>query len=899
MRRRRPSRTLASWRDLRFGLWQPSVHEEVEEELAGHLELRARQLMARGMEPAAAHDEAVRRFGDLDRIRRDCETIGENRERSMRRLQWLGELRQDVVFALRQLRRTPGFAAVTILTLALGIGATTSIFGVVNGVLLKPMPYKDPARLFLLWDDLRWIGVPEAFVTGPEILHLRSTARLFDGFAAVRPTSLGLTDPAERAAEPLQLRLTSASANFFDLLGVRPALGRGFLAGEDRPGAGLVIVLSHGLWQRRFGGDPAALGRIVDLDGTRATIVGVLGKDFQFATQSSLGSPSLTDAYVPLRVDLTSDPGSHRYSVLARVRSSAGIGAAQAELQNISAGLDAERYGKNGFRFVFISVRERLVREVRPALLALLGAVGVLALIMCANLATLALSRAARREREFAVRKAIGAGRGRITRQVLTEVMVLSAGGAALGLGFAWAGLRGLLALAPPGLPRRDEVGMDPIVALFTLGIALAIGVVVALAPVWHSTRRDIAGVIRERAPSLGATRARSVLVALQVALSLILLSATGLLLASFARLLDVRPGFATSGVVTVDLRASTARYAEPSSVAAFVAAYVDRLRALPSVRAVGATSAAPLSGDADQYSIAFPGSARNKDAQHPEAVLVDYTVTSPGYFAAMGVELLAGGRDFTSLDRPGSAPVAIIDESLARTFFPEGNAVGKALTVFGDTMTTIVGVARHVRLWNIRDEAGRGQIYRPHAQVPYRGMTIAIGVTGDPAPVESAARAALRAMDAAQPLTQVRPMEVVVAQSLAEQRLVTVLVLGFAATALVLAMLGVYGVTAAAVTQRTRELGIRMALGAQRGSVIATVLRRPMLLVLLGVGAGLLATLGLARAMERFLYGVSATDPRVLAAVAIVITGVALVAGYVPARGATRVDPALVLRGD
>jgi len=899
MRRRRRARSLATWRNLRFGLWKPSVREEVDEELTQHIELRARQFIALGMDPVSARDEARRRFGNLDQIRRDCETIGETRERSMRRLHWLGELRQDCTYALRQLRRTPGFALVTILTLALGIGATTAIFGVVNGILLKPMPYRDPAKLLLLWDDLRWIGVPEAFVTGPEVLRLRESARLFDGFAAVRPSSLALSDPADRGAEPLQLRLTGASANFFDLLGVRPVIGRGFLPGEDRPGAGLVLVLGNGLWRRRYGADPSIVGRVVDLDGTRATIVGVLGPNFHFATQSSLGSPSITDAYVPLQMDLTQDPGSHRFSVLARVRDGASIAQAEAELKNIGMTLDKEVYGSHGFRFAPISVRERLIREVRPALMALLAAVALLALIMCANLATLALSRSARREREFAVRKAIGAGRGRITRQVLTETLVLSLAGGGLGLIFAWWGIRGLLALAPAGLPRREEVGMDPVVALFTLAVALMIGIAVALAPVWYSTRGDLSSVMRERAPTLGAHRARSFLVLLQVALSLVLLAATGLLLASFAKLLGVRPGFTAAGVVTVDLRASNARYPKPQQVAAFLADYVERLRALPGVSAAGATSAAPLSGDADQYSVAFPTSPTNTSAQNPLAVLVDFAVTSPGYFAAMGIELTPGSRDFTAQDGVQAPPVAIVDESLARQFFPDGSAVGKSLTIFGDTNTMVVGVANHVRLWNIRDEEGRGQVYRPHAQATYRGMTVAIRAAGDAAPVETAARATLRAIDPAQPLTQVRPMSAVVAQSLGEQRLVMVLVLGFAATALVLAMLGIYGVTASAVTQRTRELGIRMALGAQRGSVIAAVLRQPMVLVLAGIGTGLAATLALAHVLQRFLYGVSSTDERVLAGVVVLTALVAFAAGYLPARVATRVDPASVLRGD
>jgi predicted permease len=860
---------------------------EMSDEMRFHVEMETDDLISRGMSPEAARRQALATFGGEQRFKEEGHVV--------RGSHWLVDLAQDLRYAGRSLLHNRGYAVVALLTLALGVGATTTIFGVVNGVLVKPMPFRSPDKLLLLWDDMSWIGVKEAWVTGPEVVELRASLKGFEGVSAVLGSNAGLVGDG---GEPEQLSVTYTSANFFELLGTHPALGRGFNAGEDEAGAGRVAVISNGLWRRRFGASPSIVGKPVSLNGTPYTVVGVLPAHAPFSMEQSLGSPLRIDVYAPLQVDLATEPrDAHRYGVLARVRDDVTVAQGLAELATVSKRQDEEVY-KHNFRFAPIGLRERVVRTVRPALLALMAAVVVLVLIMSANLATLALARSARREREFAIRKALGAARSRIARQVFTETIALATAGAAGGALLAQWGMRGLLALAPAGLPRRDEVGIDFVVLGFTLGIGVCIGLVIGLAPVVQSVRRDLTSVMREKAASQTSSHdTRSTLVLVQVALSLVLLAGTGVLLSSFLRLMTVDPGFDARHAVAVTLRANPARY--PSNrAAAFVQDGLDRLAAIPGVQQVGATTSPPLSADADQYSVGFPDSPINSGERRHDALLVDYAVATPGYFRAMAVPLLEG-RDFGPQDDSRSAPVAIIDDPMARHFYPNGSAVGKQIRIYGDTVATVIGVVRQVRLYTIQEE-GRPQVYRPENQVPASSMTFVLrGTAIAPASVERSARAAFKAIDPLQPIISIDPMTRIVALSLAERRLVLVLVSVFGATALLLAALGVYGVTSAAVAQRTRELGIRMALGAQSRDVIRLVLRRPMGLMLAGVVIGTAGTIALAGVTRRLLYQASPTDPRTLAIVTGVLAMVAFVAGYLPARRAARVDPASVLRAE
>jgi putative ABC transport system permease protein len=582
--------------------------------------------------------------------------------------------------------------------------------------------------------------------------------------------------------------------------------------------------------------------------------------------------------------------------VLARVRGNATIKQALAELSTESRRVDAETY-HHDFRFAPVGVQERLVRSVRPALIALMAAVGVLVLIMSANLATLALGRAARREREFAVRQALGAARTRIARQVFTETVALSLGGALGGMLFARWGVRGLLSLAPAGLPRRDEVGIDFVVVGFTLALGLLIGLGIGLAPVIQSARRDLTRALRERASSLpGHQRTRGALVLLQVALSLVLLAGSGVLLGGFVRLMTIDPGFSSKGVAGVTLRLNPARY-KTDRISAFARDGLARLERLPGVRAVGATSAPPLSTDADQYTASFPESPANTGDRQHDIMLVDLAVATPGYFSSLGVPLL-DGRDFGPQDDARAPKVAIIDHLLARHYFPGTSPIGKRIRIDDDTLT-IAGVVQQVRLYTMQAD-GRPQVYLPDDQFPSRSLTFfAKGPPGREASLVIAARAAIAAIDPAQPIIDAEPLARVVSQSLGERRLVLLLVGGFAVTALLLAALGVYGVTSTAVAQRTRELGIRVALGANGGDVVRLVLVRPMLLVGCGVGLGALGTFAVAKVARRVLYEASPAEPLTLGLVALLLAVVALLSSYFPARRAARVEPATVLRSE
>ncbi|MGH7720883.1 MAG: ADOP family duplicated permease, partial [Gemmatimonadaceae bacterium] len=669
--------------------------------------------------------------------------------------------------------------------------------------------------------------------------------------------------------------------------------------GEDQPGAPPVVVISSRLWKQRFGGDSAMLGRTIVIDGTEHRVVGILPPSFQFTAQSSLGAAAgSADIYVPLPDTLARmNPSNHSVGVLARVRSAVPVRDALAELEVMSRRLDEQQYGRRGFRFVPVLLQERMVREVRPALVALLAAVGMLLLIMCANLAVLALVRAARREREITVRRAIGAGHGRITRQILTETVLLSLAGAAAGIVLGSWALRGLLAISPPGLPRRDEIGIDWLVLAVTLAVALVVGVGMGLAPVFRSVRSDISTVLREKAPSRSGGRVRQALVLAQLALSVVLLAGTGLLLGSFVRLMRVDPGFNAQHVLMVELMASRAKYAAGQPVVDLYARYVEALRALPGVTAIGATAAPPLSAGTDQSGVFFPSSPTNTGNREQDVMLGDVAPVTAGYFKAMEIPILDGQELDASHRDSARSRMAVIDDVVARRYFPAGGAVGQPVTVDGDTLR-VVGISRHVRMYGLHEE-GRGQVWVPHGYRQYRYMVVALRTGGDPMALADGAKRAIRAVDPDQPIIGMAPMTDAVRDSLAERRLVLTLVGTFAGVALLLAALGVYGVTASTVAQRTRELGIRVALGASPRAVIRTVLGEPMRLVALGLAIGLAGTYASGRVVQRLLYDVSPTDPLTIASVALVLLLVAVLASYLPARRATRIDPMVALRSD
>ncbi|HTE48201.1 MAG TPA: ABC transporter permease, partial [Gemmatimonadaceae bacterium] len=806
--------------------------EELNEEMRFHVDMEAADLEQMGASPDEARRRALATFGG---VRRYAEEVGDTRDAN-----WIEDLKRDVRYSLRSLARSPGYTAVVVLTLAFGIAANTSIFSVANGILFKPLPYRDPSRLMMLWDGLDWMGVPEANITGPEVAQLRNELKAFDGVAAV---SAGDVTIGGDHGDPQQVPRLSVSANFFHLLGAGPDIGRGFGAGDDRVGAPRVAVLSRRLFTQRLGGDRAMLGTSIVIDGKPTTIIGVLPSGFRFTPQRSLASSKGDpDVYTPLADTLDRmQRGAHSITALARVRADVTVPAALAELGAAGKRLDDGLYEKRGFKFVPIVLQERMVREVRPALFALLGAVAMLILIMCANLAVLALVRAARREHEITVRRAIGASQSRVARQILTETVMLALGGAIIGTTLGVWTLRGLLAIAPRGLPRRDDIGIDLTVLAITLGVALIVGLGMGLAPVLQATRGDIASVLREKSSSRTRGRVRRALVLAQLALSMMLLAGTGLLLGSFVRLMGVDPGFDPRNVLTIEMMASRAQYATGQPVVNYFARQVDAIRALPGVTAAAATSATPLSAGADQSGVEFPSSTTNTGARDHDILLADIAPATAGYFRALAIPLVEGREFDSSQHDSATSRVAVIDDVLAVKFFPKGGAVGQIIEIEGDSLR-IVGVSRHVRMYGL-ENAGRPQVWVPHAQTPYRQLTIAVRTTGEPLALAADVRRAIHDIDPNQAIAKVGTMSNVVDASLAQRKLVLLLVGMFAGAALLLVALGIYGITASSVALRTREIGIRVALGANRGRVMRSVLGEPARLVALGLATGLAGT--------------------------------------------------------
>ena len=860
---------------------------EMDAEMRFHIEMEAAELERRGLSPDEARRRALATFGGVQRYKEEgIESRGGTQIENVAR---------DVTFAARSLGNAPGYTIVVLLTIVLGVAVNSSIFGVARGVLFKPLPYREPDRLMMIWDGLEMIGVPEAWVTGPEVVSLREATPSFEGFAAIRTRSITVGRNGD--TEPLQVPSALVSANFFQLLGTGPSQGRGFREGEDAPGAAPVAVISRRLWTQRFGGDSNVLGRQAVFDGVSTTIIGVLPPSFRFALQNSLSAAGgNADVYLALPDTFARmSTSGHSLGVLARVRSDRPKRDALGELAAVGKRLDSTIYGSRGFTFKPVVLQERLVRDVRPALMAILGAVCVLLLIMCANLAVLALVRAARRERELTVRRAIGATHGRVARQILTETVMLSLVGGLFGTLVGTWMLRGLLAMAPPGLPRREEISIDGTVVLLTLGLSLAMGVVMGLVPVFHSVRSDISSVLREKSPSRAGSGVRRGLVLAQLAMSMVLLAGTGLLLRSFTKIMRVDPGFQPENVLAVELVASAAKYPNAPAILDVYDRYVNALRALPGVVAVGATGAPPLSAGADQSGARFPGAPGNPPDGRGDGVLADVAPVGPEYFHSMKIQMLEGD-DFNASHRHTSRRrVAIIDDVLAKRFFPRGGAVGAPMILDGDTLR-VIGVARHVNMYGMHDQ-GREQLWVPYSYRTWRYAVFTVRTVGEPTLLTIPARHAIQGIDLDQAIMTIAPMSDAIRNSLAERRLVLTLVGAFAGAALLLATLGVYGVTASAVAQRTRELGIRMALGADRRSVLWSVMSEPARLVMLGLALGLLGALIGGKLVRGLLYGMEPTDPATLAVVAAVLLAIALLAALLPARRATKVDPMIALR--
>ncbi len=799
---------------------------------------------------------------------------------------------QDLRYGARMLLKQPGFTLIAVITLSLGIGANTAIFSVVNAVLLRPLPYREPDRLVALWSANPERGATSRPVSTPDFEDWRAQNRVFEAIAAYPAVDVtGMTLNDQGAAE--QLNTAYVTADFFALLGVQAALGRAVLPHEHEPGRNQVVVLSHGLWQRRFGADPGIVGKTLTLDGRSFTVTGVMppGLHLPSADTDVWASLSLIG---PDRVPRLR--GNAWLAVVARLKPGVSREQARADMTTIARGLEQQYPDSNrGLNAVTLKpLHEQLVGNVQPALFAIFAAVGFVLLIGCANLANLQLARFEQRHKELTIRAALGAGRGRLLRQLLTESVLLALLGGALGLLLAVWGRDLLLSFAPADLPRLSESWLDARVLGFTLLVSVLTGLVFGLAPAVKLARVELNEALKEGGRGAASARRkglRNALVVAEVALALVLVTGAGLVAKSLYRLLQVDPGFNAENVLTLQVNVPTYREPQRAQYTAFLQQALERVAQTPGVQAVGMVRPLPLRGAGESNGFTVTGQPAPPPGQEPVAAR---RMISPNYFRALGITLLAG-RDFNAQDRDGAQPVAIISQNLARQFFPGQDPVGRSLSLPGPARV-IVGVAADVRLQGL-SLAATPTIYVPHAQDPRRGMTFVVRTDGDPLSLAGAIRNAIQTVNQDQPVIRIETMEQVVMASLAQSRFSAVLLSLFAALALALAAVGIYGVMAYSVTQRTREIGLRMALGAQARDVLGLVIGQGLKLALVGVALGVLAALALTRLMKSLLFGVSTTDPLTFSLVAALLLTVALLACWIPARRAAKVDPMVALR--
>jgi putative ABC transport system permease protein len=806
---------------------------------------------------------------------------------------------QDARYALRLLRRSPGFAAVAVLTLALGIGASSAIFSVVNAIVLQPLPYPHPERLVQLWMRFTGIGIPNDrnWVSAPELMDLERNRSLSD-IAAISDDSFNVT----LGGAPQRIEAAVVSPGIFHLLGVRAQVGRTFLPEEGSVGRDRVVLLGDGIWRRRFGADRAVVGRQLTMNGQSFLIVGVLPPGFQYPREAEIWKPLALSSE-----DLSPDSrGNHGLQVIARIAPGLTLAQARTDMAAVSRRIIAEHpeypYRQYNFAVLMIPLLEQQIGEIKTALWVLLAAVGFVLLIACANVANLLLARASAREREMAVRQALGVRRSRLVRQLLTESAILGLFGGAAGLAFAAWALRVLIALAATSFPRMSEVRLDLPVLLFTVLVSLATGLLFGLAPVVAVSRADTHSALKEggRGGTAGAAsrRLRGALVVLEVALALALLAGSGLLIRSFLHLQEVDGGFRADGVLTLRLALPEQKYSRPAQTRAFYRDLLGLVRRLPGVDAAGAASGLPLTGTGWSGTISVDTRSVPPSETAPEA---DQRPVTPGYFEALRIPLLRG-RTIDERDTETTAPVCVIDETMARTYWPHDDAVGKRIRRGGHLSKapwmTVVGVVRHVR-YRTLESPSRVEVYWPYAQTPFAvgTMSLAIHAVVAPTSLAGAVRRAVQSLDPDQAVYRVRTMDEVASESVARRRLSMSLLAIFAGVALLLAAIGIYGIMSYTVAQRVHEMGIRMALGARGAQVVRLVLRQSVWLTLTGIVMGLAASLLLTRFISSLLFAVKAYDPLTFSAVATLLMLAALAASVVPAYRVTAVDPVNALR--
>ncbi|MEA2599245.1 MAG: hypothetical protein QOF89_237 [Acidobacteriota bacterium] len=882
---------MLSWRrSFRLHLRKGTVEQDVNDEIAFHIDQATRELMADGMDPQAAREEAGRRFGDVEGIRRTCREIGHQRQRGRRRTEIVSELGQDALFAVRQLARTPGFTLIAVLTLALGIGATTAIFSLLHAVVLRPLPFDHPERIVHLWMVDR--GQDRSMSAG-NFLAYRDGVRSFEHLSALRNASFNLTGDGN----PERIVGARVSAGYFETFNARPLLGRVISAAEDSPGRDRVVVLSHGLWHDRFGADPRVIGRDVRLNGLVHTVIGVM--PVGFASGSRLWVP------LALTPEQMGNYGDSYLRLLGRLRPGASLAAAQTEVADLAKRLETvdarANVGKGARIEPFV---DHLLGGYRRRLLILLGAVACVLLIACVNVANLLLARGAARSREIAIRAALGAGQGRIVRQLLTESLVLSLGGAIAGIGLAHLGLRGLVAISPAGVPRLGEAGIDGLALAFALGLGLAASLVSGLVPALRTARPDLQTLLKEGGRSFGTgsprDRVRTGLLVAEVALALVLLAGAGLLIRSAIQLQQVELGFDPAGVLTAQLSLPRADYPETDRAAAAVQRVVTETGQLAGVESAAAISILPLSHNDSSSALEIEGHPRPVE-QRLEGSTRE---VSPGYFRTLRVPLLHG-RDFTAADRAGAPKVVAVNETLARLAWPGEDPIGKRLAWSVDDQTgpdwrQVVALVADVRQRDLAEDM-RPTLYLPMAQSDLWGdndieVAVVARTAGDPSALAGPMRRAVRGVDPRLPVYDLTTLEEIRAAAAATTRFNMLLLSALGGIGLLLAAVGIYGVISWFVSQRTQEIGLRMALGATEGRVLALVTWQAMRPVLVGLGVGLAGALAATRALGGLLFGVTATDPATFAGVLVVLAGAALLASWLPARRASRVEPTRAL---
>jgi len=869
------------------------MESDTEEELRAHVQNRADDLEHSGLTRAEAARRARIEFGNHEKFKEEC-----REERGGFRLETVWT---DIRFGARMLRRSPGFTAVAVLTLALGIGANTAIFSVVNAVLLRPLPYPDANRLTIIWST--WGKETRGPASGPEMMELRKRMRAFDEIGGIWATTGTITG----TAEPEQVRLAFTTSNFLPLLAEKPELGRFFGPGEDRRGAAPLMILTDGLWRRAFGANPGIIGQTTRLNGNDFTIVGVLPRDFKLLFPDGSGVVSDVQVFIPFLDDLEKRPRDVGFlRMVGRLRQGVTATQAQSEAETIATQLrsEAKEYADQSLHLTVASLQADDVRLIQPALLSLFAAVGLVLLVTCANVANLLLAHSGGRRHETALRAAMGAGRARIVRQLLTENLLLGCLGGAVALGIGWAALKWILALQPEGISRLIAVRLDGWVLAFTLALSILTGILFGLAPALSVARGELVEVLKEsgKTSTAGKLWLRQLLIASEVALGCILLVGTGLMVRTFSSLLRVDPGFHPENVMTFQLAFSGSRYRTVDSLTNFLKELRSNLAALPGTQAVGGVSHLPLDeGKGNWYSYYWADGA---PAEQQNTIMADHRSTLPGYFRSLGATMLEG-REFEDTDDAAHTRVAVVDETVAEQLWPGQDALGKKVSVedspagpfqFERESVIVVGVVKHIQSHTLTSK-GRGQIYLPVPLAPRPVYSVVVRTTEPIETFRAYALQAVRKLDKDMPISNLLPQMNYVDKARAQTRFVTVLAGALGALALFLACIGIYGVTSYSVAERKREIAIRIAVGANSADVGKMVLRQSGLPVVAGVLAGLGMAAALTPLLSGMLFGVRPGDPLTYVLISLVLGAVGALACYFPARRATKVDPIIALR--